>query len=158
MHDDAQAVHISQPGVDLRPPESLAVRVRRGARHRANWLQLLRFGLVGGSGYAVNLAVFTVAFGVLGFHHLTAATAAFAVAVSNNFLWNRHWTFDARAGSARTQAVRFLVVSLVAFSVSLGLLEGLVAMGLPEVSAQALAVASAMPIGFLGNRLWSFAV
>ena len=32
---------------------------------RANWLQLVKFCLVGGSGYVVNLAVFTIAISAL---------------------------------------------------------------------------------------------
>ncbi len=72
-------------------------RVRAGLRRRHNWVQLVKFCAVGGSGYVINLAVFTLAFEVGELHHLVAATAAFAVAVTNNFWWNRHWTFGARA-------------------------------------------------------------
>ncbi len=45
--------------------------------------------------------------------------SAWLVAVLNNFVLNRHWTFDAGDGRARFQAVRFLVVSLVAEAFSL---------------------------------------
>jgi len=45
----------------------------------------------------------------------------------------------------------------VAFGVSLVLLTLLVeAAGLAKVGAQALAVATSMPLNFLGNKLWSF--
>ncbi|MGI8624410.1 MAG: GtrA family protein [Solirubrobacteraceae bacterium] len=121
------------------------------------WLQLLRFSLVGASGYIVNLAVFDL---VLrgGGDHRTAATAAFVVAVTNNFLWNRRWTFaDARDAHAAFQAARFLAVSLAGFLFSLGVLELLVTdAGVPELTAQAVAIVSATPLSFLGNRLWSF--
>ena len=44
------------------------LRVRHGMRHTHNWLQLVRFGAVGASGYVVNLAVFAVCvLGQLGF-------------------------------------------------------------------------------------------
>ena len=39
---------------------------------------------------------------------------AFAVAVFNNFWWNRHWTFDARHGHAGFQAAKFLTISVLA--------------------------------------------
>ena len=75
----------------------------------------------------------------------------------NNFVLNRHWTFDARDGRAHFQAMRFLVVSLVAAAFSLLLLTLLVEdAGLAKVPAQALAVAASMPLNFLGNKLWSF--
>ncbi len=117
--------------------------------------QLVRFGLVGGSGYAVNLAVFA-AFTWLGTGHRGAAVAAFLVAVTNNFVWNRHWTFDAKAGHAGHQASRFLAVSVGAFLVSLLILELLVGRELPELAAQAIAIVAVTPLSFAGNRWWSF--
>lgn len=122
-----------------------------------HWLQLLRFSLVGASGYVVNLTVFALVVGG-GAGHRTAALAAFLVAVSNNFLWNRRWTFaEARGEHAGFQAARFLAVSVAAFVLSLGVLELLVsAAGVPELAAQAAAIVSATPLSFLGNRLWSF--
>ncbi len=83
--------------------------------------------------------------------------AAWLVAVVNNFVLNRHWTFDARDGRAHFQAIRFLLVSLAAEILSLVLLTLFVQdAGIEKVAAQALAVALAMPLNFLGNKLWSF--
>ena len=134
----------------------LRARLAVGLRTPANWLQLLRFAVVGASGYAVNLLVFALANGPGGAGHRTAATAAFLVAVTNNFAWNRHWTFRATGGPARFQAARFLAVSLAAFLLSLGILEILVTSGVVEIGAQAIAIVCATPVSFLGNRLWSF--
>jgi putative flippase GtrA len=141
--------------------EDLAVpfraRLGDGLRQPANWLQLVRFGLVGASGYAVNLAVFAALVEGAGVHYRAAAVGAFLVAVANNFCWNRLWTFRARTGRAGFQAARFLAVSVAAFALNLAVLEALVAgFGLPEVSAQAIAIACAMPLSFLGNKLWTF--
>jgi putative flippase GtrA len=129
----------------------------RALRNPAHWAQLLRFCVVGGSGYAVNLTVF-FAFTQLGTDHRGAAVAAFLVAVTNNFFWNRRWTFaSARGRHAGFQAARFLAVSLGAFLVSLAILELLISVaGLPELAAQAIAIVCATPLSFLGNRLWSF--
>ena len=135
---------------------ALHQRVAIGVRRSENWVQLMRFGAVGASGYVVNLLVFWLAFHVAGADHRVAAVAAFAVAVTNNFLWNRTWTFRAADGHAGFQAARFLVVSLAAFLVALVILEVLVAAGTPELAAQAVAIACATPLNFLGNRLWSF--
>jgi putative flippase GtrA len=132
-------------------------RVRRGMRQRHNWWQLARFTAVGVSGYAVNLVTFALCVHAFGLDYRLAAIAAFAVAVTNNFWWNRHWTFDAGGGNTGRQAVRFLVVSLAAFVVNLGLLQLLVGGAeLAEVLAQAIAVAAATPCNFLGNKLWTF--
>ncbi len=132
-------------------------RVREGVRRRHNWVQLVKFCAVGGSGYVVNLAVFTVAVELLGFHHLVAATAAFVVAVTNNFWWNRHWTFGARDGHAGFQAARFFTVSVAAFLFAAVVLELLVTQaGMQEIPAQAISIVAATPLNFVGNKMWSF--
>ena len=132
-------------------------RVRHGLRKPHNWMQLVKFCAVGGSGYVVNLIVFTLVFEGLGAHHLVAATAAFVVAVFNNFWWNRHWTFGARDGHAGFQAARFFAVSVTAFLFAAAVLELLVRFtSAPEVAAQAVSIVAATPLNFIGNKMWSF--
>jgi putative flippase GtrA len=132
-------------------------RLRRGVRHAHNWWQLARFTAVGASGYVLNLATFALCVHVANLDYRLAAVVAFLVGVSNNFWWNRQWTFDARTGHAGQQAVRFLVVSVGAFVVNLVVLQLLVGTAeLPEVLAQAIAVAAATPCNFIGNKLWTF--
>ena len=136
----------------------LAYRLGAAARSPENWWQLLKFGLVGGSGYLINLGVFALLSVDLGVHHTIAAIGAFAVAVSSNFFWNRHWTFAAGDGHAGFQAVRFFTISLGSLLINLGALEMLVqGTELSDLAAQAIAVAVAMPFNFLGNKLWAFA-
>ena len=139
------------------PAAELAYRIGAAARQPATWVQLFKFGLVGGSGYLINHGVFALLAGYLGVHHSAAALGAFAVAVTNNFLWNRHWTFGPGEGPAHFQAARFFAVSLASLGLNLAVLELLLAStALGDLSAQAIAVAVAMPFNFLGNKLWTF--
>jgi dolichol-phosphate mannosyltransferase len=152
MTDEAFVVPVAEA-----PRGRRRTRVRAALRTPANWLQLIRFAAVGASGYVVNLAVFTAAVHGAGFDYPVAATAAFVVALANNFFWNRGWTFRAGDGHAGFQAARFIVVSLVAFAFNLLVLFALVELGrVAEVPAQAIAVIAATPLNFLGNKLWSF--
>jgi len=147
MHEEASAVHV-------RPH----ARLLHGMRRPANWLQLVRFGVVGGIGFVVNLIVYWLFVHRVGVDYHVAAVMAWVVAVANNFVLNRHWTFDAGDGKAHFQAIRFVLVALLALGVSLLLLTALVELAnLPKVPAQALAVLASMPLNFLGNKLWSFA-
>lgn len=142
----------------MSPAAQLAYRIGAAARRPASWWQLFKFGLVGGSGYLINLAVFAVLSGSLGVHHILAAIGAFCVAVASNFFWNRHWTFAAGHGHAGFQAARFFAVSLGALAINLVVLESLVGgTSLGDLPSQAIAVAVAMPFNFLGNKLWTFA-
>jgi putative flippase GtrA len=139
--------------------DRIHLRVRAGLRRPHNWVQLLKFCAVGASGYVVNLTVFALCFEGLGMHHLPAATAAFVVAVLNNFWWNRHWTFRARSGHAGFQAARFFTVSVVAFLFAASILELLVSVAeMPELPAQAISIVVATPLNFIGNKMWSFAL
>ena len=139
--------------------DGINVRLRAGVRKPHNWVQLLKFCAVGASGYVVNLCVFALCVEVLGLHHLVAATLAFVVAVTNNFWWNRHWTFRAHGGHAGFQAARFFTVSIAAFMFAATVLELLVSVAeVPEIAAQAIAIAAATPLNFVGNKMWTFAL
>ena len=140
----------------MSPRAQTAKRIGRGTRKPENWVQLLQFGLVGASGYFVNLFVFAISVGPIGLHYIPAAVIAFCVAVSNNFWWNRHWTFDAKHGHAGFQAMRFLTVSVAALGINLIALELLIQAGMPDLPGQAIAIAIAMPFNFIGNKLWTF--
>jgi dolichol-phosphate mannosyltransferase len=157
VRDQTIVQHPSPAPAPGPPLPRMHTRVRHGMRRQHNWVQLVKFSAVGGSGYVVNLAVFWVAFEQLGLHHLIAATLAFVVAVVNNFWWNRHWTFGAGEGHAGFQAARFFAVSVVAFLFAAAVLELLVRnTGLPGIVAQAISIVAATPLNFIGNKMWSF--
>src|ERR1044072_3257621 len=120
------------------PSPRAHTRVRHGLRRPHNWYQLVKFCVVGGSGYVVNLCVFAACVELFSMHHLVAATRAFVVAVANNFWWTRHWTFGARGGHAGFQAARFFTVSVAAFLFAAAMFELLVSVvGVAELAAAA---------------------
>ena len=126
-------------------------------RYTHNWFQFARFGVVGASGYLVNLVVFWMLYNFAAFEPGVAATGAFTVALANNFFWNRTWTFSATEGHAGFQAMRSFAIAIMAFLVSLGILEVLInGFQVSALLAQATAVIFATPLNFLGNRMWSF--
>ena len=148
------------PTAEVAPPLRVHTRVQAGMRRPHNWVQLVKFCTVGGSGYVVNLCVFALAYKVLDLHHLAAATVAFVVAVFNNFWWNRHWTFGqhgARDHHAGFQAARFFTVSVLAFLFAAAVLESLIRFGdVRPVLAQAISIVAATPLNFIGNKMWTF--
>jgi putative flippase GtrA len=135
--------------------ENVAVTVGAALRARHNWEQLVKFCAVGAVGYGINLAVYA---GLLhaGFHFLAAATCSFVVAVSNNYLWNRYWTFRDRRRGIAAQGLRFFAVSLASLGANLAILDLLITVGTDKLVAQAFAIVLVTPLNFLGNKLWSF--
>ena len=139
-----------------RTSSTVTARMDAALRRRANWEQLVKFCLVGATGYAVNLVVYTVLLELAGFHYLPAAIGSFLVAVTNNYLLNRAWTFRHQRGHVVLQGARFLLVSTLALGANLIVLHLLVEAGLGEVVAQAIAIVLVTPVNFVGNKLWSF--
>jgi dolichol-phosphate mannosyltransferase len=131
-------------------------RVRAGLRKRSNWEQLVKFCVVGGSGYVVNLAVYLLLLDVVGLHYISAAIGSFLVAVTNNYALHRLWTFRSQRGGVAYQGSRFFLVSTMALLANLAVLQVLVSAGLGEKVAQAIAIVLVTPVNFIGNKLWSF--
>jgi putative flippase GtrA len=114
-----------------------------------------RFCVVGASGYAVNLAVYATVVDEIGF--AAAAAVSFGVAASNNYVWNRLWTFGARSERVASQGTRAVGVSLLSLGANQLCLLALVAAGAEHLAAQAAAILLVTPFSFVANKLWAFA-
>jgi dolichol-phosphate mannosyltransferase len=134
----------------------VATRAGRALTRTQNWIELFKFSAVGASGYAINLAVYVGLLKGADLHYLPAAACSFVVAVTNNYFWNRHWTFRHHRGHVYYQGMRFLFVSVVALGLNLALLRGLIALGAGKIVGQAIAIVLVMPFSFSANKLWSF--
>lgn len=117
-------------------------------RHRHNWLQFLKFGVVGGSGVLVNLLVTVIAnrlfphyqgvaidlpfteFNIRWYHVITSL--AFLVANVWNFQLNRSWTFKSgKHAGWFTEFFPFLATGLVAYAVGQTLITLMLKQGSP---------------------------
>jgi putative flippase GtrA len=134
----------------------LRARAGHALRQRSNWEELAKFCAVGASGYIVNLVVYVALLDGANLHYRLAATGSFLVAVTNNYLWNRLWTFRRDRGHFAHQGLRFLVVSVVVYLGNLAILTLLVEVGFGKIVAQAIAIVLVTPANFIGNKLWSF--
>jgi putative flippase GtrA len=141
-----------QAGPDTSPGVASGLLAHRTVR------ELVKFGLVGASGFIVNVSVFAFCLRVLDVHYRLAYVFAFCIAVTNNFVWNRLWTFRRQRDDSHVamQGARFFAVSLLAAAAGFVLLEIFVRAGLPKIPAEMLAVTLVVPISFLGNKHWSF--
>lgn len=124
-------------------------------RARDNWTQLAKFCVVGAVGYAINLVVYDAILRA-GVHYLVAATCSFLVAVTNNYVLNRAWTFRDRRRGVAAQGARFFAVSLGSLGANLLVLHLLISLGSGKLVGQAIAIVLVTPLNFIGNKLWSF--
>lgn len=135
-------------------------RIKRAIR------QFMKYSVVGASGFVINMAVYSTMVKWVGLHYMTAAIISFTVAVTNNFVLNKYWTFNNPRGAVSRQMRRFLVISVASLALNLVLLRTLMeimasidALGVHvdrAIIAQALAISVCTVLNFSGNKLWSF--
>src|SRR4051794_26838120 len=142
------------------PPAAPAGGRLRGvlARYRDHRLrrQLRRYVVVGLIGYTVQVGSFALLVHVVGVPYVGSAVAAGLLALLNNFLFNRRWTFEVGHKPVARQAGAYLVISAVFFAAQIGILHVLVVAGVPKVIAEALSVVAVVPVNFLAQRRFAF--
>jgi putative flippase GtrA len=80
--------------------------------------RLLKFGLVGLSGMALDFSVTWICKEKLGFNKYLSNSLGFCCAVTSNFLLNRYWTFESSAHPFTAQFARFLLVSISGLAIN----------------------------------------
>jgi len=127
-------------------------------RHPENHKQLIRFLCVGASGFAVNLVAFFILIHSFGSPDKVWFWTAAFIGATNNFFWNRHWTFGAKHHHPGWQAVRFYLVSAAVTLFATGIYSLLVnQVGISmKTAADGIAWIIATPISFVIQKLWSF--
>ena len=73
---------------------------------------LLKFGIVGLSGMAVDFSITWLCKEKVGFNKYLANSLGFCCAVTSNFLLNRYWTFENNTQAFTAQFAKFALVSL----------------------------------------------
>lgn len=73
---------------------------------------ILKFGLVGASGVGVDFAVTWLLKEKAGMHKYASNSLGFMAAASNNYIWNRLWTFESNDPDVAVQYLVFILVSL----------------------------------------------
>lgn len=133
------------------PENNLQARLRRA------YGQFWKYCLVGASGFVINLLVYSLMIAEFDVHYWLAGTVSFAVAVSNNFLLNRYWTFGNSERDLFSQASRFTIISITSWALNMVILRMLIEdADFNQYVAQGLAISMVTVLNFTGNKLWSF--
>jgi putative flippase GtrA len=137
-------------------------------------IRFLKFSFVGVTGTIVDFGVMNLMSLVFHLPLLWAQAISFTIAVVNNFLWNRFWTYpDSRSKRAPRQLIQFVVINLAGILVRTPLITWLnnlilkslnnAAIRFPVenfVISQNLALAVSISIilfwNFFANRYWTY--
>jgi len=126
--------------------------------------RFLKFLVVGGIGFVVDTGTLSLLVLVFHFDPVLAKAIAFALAVLNNFVLNRLWTYpEARSKSVLTQVSLFVAVSCVGLGIALlvfNFVHGLTVRHVSEVislyTAQAASVGVALFWNYAANRFITY--
>jgi len=118
-------------------------------------LLALRFGLVGLSGAAVNLAALRLFPGVLGWMLPLSTGLASEVSILSNFVANDRWTFGHRDVSPRRPA-RFNLASLGGIAIAAGSTIALAHAGWPYLVADLAGLGVAAGCNVAVSALWTW--
>jgi putative flippase GtrA len=127
---------------------------RRGVR------QFVKFGIVGASGFVVNLVIFTLLQRVVPNHaatvpYLIIYSIAFLSGGVSNYFLNRAWTFKS-TGHVAIEGVSFLGVSVLALLVALVVSQAVSPWLAHGHKTWFVATVSAMFVNFFVNKYWTF--
>lgn len=127
------------------------IAARRGVR------QFVKFGIVGASGFVVNLAAFTVLQKTTTMPFWLEFSIGFMIGGVSNYFLNRWWTFRS-SGHAGKEGAQFLFVSFLALL--LGNLVGWLLVSKlqyhHEHTVWFLSTVSGMILNFFVNKYWTF--
>ena len=119
---------------------------------RTRTVRLIRFGVVGASGAALNTMVLYALYHVAGLPLLISSALAVELAVISNYLLNDRWTFAAPAPSCRLFA-KFNAASLVGLGLNVLTVWFLVRSGVYFLAANLIGIL----ISFASNYAFSIA-
>lgn len=96
--------------------------LRRLYQYRFPFLaEFVQFGIVGASGFAVDLLAYLGFQALIGLGHLPARAVSFWVAATWNWAWNRALTFSHRQRTSKlVQWPSFVLTSLLGFAINVG--------------------------------------
>lgn len=122
--------------------------------------RFVKYAIVGATGTAVDLGVFALLLiatplGATFVGRVVAATMSFVLAVLNNYVLNRSWTFADRLTTHREQFTKFFAVSCVGWLIHIAAFS-LFSLIFISIVAKAAASAVVLIYNYGANALWTF--
>ena len=125
-----------------------------------NYLQFLKFGIVGISNTVVSYGVYYVCVSFFNIHYIAANTIAFVIGVLNSFYWNKKFVFKGLSGKKEHfKALLKLYMTNIFTGVFLSnsmLFIEVELLHIDKIIAPLINIALIMPINYLISKYWAF--
>ncbi len=76
-------------------------------------LRFVRFGIVGASGLIIDFGITWLCKEKLKWNKYLSNSLGFVTAATNNYTWNRLWTFESQSGEIVREYTTFVLIALV---------------------------------------------
>jgi dolichol-phosphate mannosyltransferase len=139
----------------------LFAATRRTGPVWAEWMKIIRFGLVGLSGIFVNMGFLYALTEIAGLYYLISAAIAIELSIVNNFVWNDVWTFksprDLRFGRRIQRFASFQAVSVGGLIINMAVLYVLADIaGVYYLAANLVGIFVAFAWNYMVNRHYTW--
>ncbi len=81
-------------------------------------LRLVRFGIVGASGMVVDFTVTWLCKEKLRWNKYLSNSLGFVLAATNNYIWNRLWTFQSQSPFVAREYLSFFLIAVVGLGIN----------------------------------------
>jgi putative flippase GtrA len=120
-------------------------------------VQFIKFCIVGSIGGVIHLGLLYFLTEFFNIWYLFSAAFAFTVAVINNFILNKYWTFQNRAPEIPQQFITFFIISVISLGINLSVLYVLTEyVNMWYMTAQVVAIFVALSNNYVGNKKLTF--
>lgn len=135
------------------------------AQKRPALFEFLKFAVVGVTGTIVDFGIYALLTRGTGVYYIIARAVSVFFAIINNFILNKHWTFQRGAsGKTKSESAKFLIVSIVNYFLNLGIMYTIVEFTSAEqifgsyedFFGIAVAIGIVLFSNYFGNKYWTF--
>lgn len=118
---------------------------------------LIKYATVGIIGTAIDIGSLYLFVEYAGLPVIPASVLSFLLAVVNNFVLNKAWTFQNKSKNYRKLFIKFLIVSIVGLLLTVSCMHLLVNVAnIWYIFAKAITSLIVLSWNFLGNKFWTF--
>ena len=118
--------------------------------------RIIKFGIIGLSGTVIDFAVLTSLVELVGLNILVANTVSFIFGATNNFVWNKFWTFRNENKEFKKQFFKYLGVAFIGLVINTLLMHIFITIGVHYLFAKIIIAILVVFWNFNGNKYWTF--
>lgn len=127
------------------------------SRYEASYKELLNYSVVGAVTGFLYFGAIIFATEILNLEYRIAVSVSYVIAVSFHFIANREFTFAAYDGVVRKQLIRYLIVLLLNYLITIGVVTYLVdILFCSHYLAAIIAIGTTVAVGYIASKFWVF--